>query len=134
MDWSPKVLRHTAEVVQRLREEQDLSPEKLAKKAGIGKNTVYSAEKGNSVGLDKLDAIFHALGVENWPQLFSEFLWTERRSRAANYPAAVMAEGPPTLRAGGMLSLPIQLGDRKGLLVINLLDLTPGDEQPELPY
>jgi hypothetical protein len=33
-----------------------------------------------------------------------------------------------------MLSLPIELGDRKGLLVINLLDLTPGDEQPELPY
>jgi transcriptional regulator with XRE-family HTH domain len=133
MEWSPKVLGHTADVVQRLREEQGLSTERLAKKAGISKNTVYSLEKGNPVGLDKLDAIFHALGVENWPQLFSEYLWTARRSRGANY-AAVMAEGPPTLRAGGMLSLPVQLGDRKGLLVINLLDLTPGDEQPELPY
>jgi transcriptional regulator with XRE-family HTH domain len=132
MEWSPKVLRHTVAVVQRLREEQDLSPEKLAKKAGISKNTVYSLEKGNPVGMDKLDAIFVALGVENWPQLFSEYLWTERR-RTASYPLP-LAEGPPPLRAGGMVSLPIELGDRKALLVINLLDLTPGDEQPRLPY
>lgn len=133
MEWSPKVLRHTAEVVQRLREEQDLSPEKLAKKAGISKNTIYNVEKGKAVGLDKLDDIFHALGVENWPQLFSEYLWTARRRRGIAY-AGALAEGPPALRAGGMLSLPIELGDRKALLVINLLDLTPGDEQPELPY
>lgn len=133
MEWSPKVLRYTADVVRRLREEQDLSPEQLARKSGVSKNTIYSLEKGNSVGLDKLDLIFHGLGIENWPQLFSEFLWTARRSRSANY-APATAEGPPTLRAGGMLSLPIQLGERKGLLVINLLDLTPGEEQPELPY
>lgn len=133
MEWSPKVLRHTVQVVRRLREEQGLSAEQLAKKSGISKNTVYNLEKGKPVGLDKLDAIFQGLGISNWPQLFSEYLWTARRSRTANYPAAT-AEGAPTLRAGGMLSLPIELGDRKALLVINLLDLTPAEEQPELPY
>ena len=133
MEWSPKVLRHTAEVVQRLREEQDLSPEKLAKKAGISKNTIYNVEKGKAVGLDKLDAIFHALGLENGPNSSASTCGR----RGAGVASPTPAPSPRVLQRSapvGCCRSPIELGDRKALLVINLLDLTPGDEQPELPY
>lgn len=133
MTWSPKLFTRTVEVVTRLRKQKGLSPEELAVKAGVSNSTVRRLEKGKPVGLDKLDGILDALGVQTFAELFLEDAEAERdRRRNRPYPSRV-AE-PMILSERSPTYLRVQIGDEEGLVTITMKDLSNlGRAQSELP-
>lgn len=133
MTWSPKLFKRTAEVVARLRKQQGLSPEELAERAAVSNSTIRRLEKGKTVGLDMLDKILDALGVETFAELFLEDAEAEREQRRNRAYTSRVAE-PTILSEQSPAYLRVQIGEEEGLVTITMKDLSNlGRFQPELP-
>lgn len=122
------------EVVKRLRKDHGWSVEKLASRSGVSTSTLHRIEKEGAVpSLDVLDRILNAFEVPNWFEMLIEFALTasRRRSEGAPYPTGA-TEGPPLLvvSPGSPQNFPIyvQLGRRRMLLLLNLVELGESDQ------
>lgn len=96
--------------VERLRRAQNLSIEKLAKKAGVNKNTIVRFEKGRKTTVDTIIKTCQALGVKLHELLEAAPV------KNIDY---VLAEGPETRK--------LKYGDRKGRKIITKGPVTIGD-------
>lgn len=125
------------EVVKRLRREREWSVGKLAQRSGVSTSTLHRIEKDGTVpSLDVLDKILNAFEVRNWVEMLTEFALTASRRRSGGRPyGAGPTEGPPLLvvSPGNAQNFPlyVQLGSRRMLLLLNLVELEES-EQGEL--
>ena len=121
------------DVVKRLRRDHGWSVEKLASRSGVSKSTLHRIEDGAVPGLEVLDKIFDAFGVPNWWEMLIEFALTASRGPSGGPPYQSGAtEGPPLLVVSPdsprSFPLYIQLGRRRMLLLLNLVELGESDQ------
>lgn len=122
------------EVVQRLRKDRGWSVGELASRSGVSTSTLHRIEKEGSVPtLEVLDKLLDAFGVANWVEMVAEFALTDSRRRSGGLPYRGGAmEGPAVLvvSPGSPQNFPIyvQLGDRRMLLLLNLVELAESDQ------
>lgn len=141
---SAGLFQHLSDAIRRLRVEQQLSQGALANLAGVSTSTVSRLESGGGARIEVVDRVLVALGVSDWLDLLQEFASTAARgTTSGRYSRGVLAEIPQVLRLepGRQESVAayVQVGERRILLTVNLLDLPPAggtqaERKGERPY